>query len=76
MILPASVPSRPIGNATVEALTQQRQHVGAELRDEAALVVPRGVDDQVLEPEVDVGLDPRGHVLRVVRHDEARVARW
>ena len=43
---------------------QERDHVRAELLEEALLVVPGRVEDQVVEAERDVVADPLRALLR------------
>src|SRR5439155_7248889 len=54
-------------------LAELRHDVGAELLEEAALVLARRMEDQVIEAEADVPADLLDYLRRVVRDDEARV---
>ena len=59
--------------AILEALSELRHDIRAELLEEAALVVPGGVEGEVVEAEPDVPADLLDHLVGVVRDDEACV---
>src|SRR5439155_4462181 len=52
-----------------EPFAKSRGDVGRELLQKAPLIVPRRVEDEVPEAEVDVVADPRDDLLRIVRDD-------
>src|SRR5512133_2543986 len=64
---------RPRANRRRTGVTraQARRDVGREALEEASLVGRRGVDDEVVEAELDVGRDALGGLVGVVRDDEA-----
>src|ERR687895_444550 len=53
-----------------EPIPQERQHVLPELLEEATLVVTRGVEEELVEPELRVHADLLHRLLGIVRADE------